>query len=259
MNNPLRGAVHTSFFLSVSSRPHPQRLTPKTFKRILIWVTIKKNKKRHTGLFLFLNDGIIQHRHGHQQAVRTVSYLAAAAAAAASSAEPTQGTIIQFELDEVIWLVPSHPPLYVMFSSPLTWCGHTCRGILPPPAPLCCSSVKELFAAPPSPPHPTTLLTPQMQRVAVCTGSPFIFRLVQRCIIWNREPKFGSQLTAKVSDRSRFLFSTALFVQLQNARLCSSRAKSSLLRYIKRFGWRQSKMQSCSCSVLQDARHWTNV
>lgn len=59
-----------------------------------------------------------------------------------------QGTIIQFELDEVIWLVPSHPPLYVMFSSPLTWWSHTC---IPPPAPLRCSSIKELFAAPPSP------------------------------------------------------------------------------------------------------------
>lgn len=118
------------------------------------------------------------------------------------------------------------------------------------------------FCYPPSPTRPTTLLTtlltPQTQRVVVHTGARY-FRLVQRCIIWNHEPKFGSQLTAKVSDRVRFLFSTALYVQLQNARLCSSRAKSSLLRYIKRLSWRQSKMQFCSCSVLQDARRWTNV
>lgn len=53
--------------------------------------------------------------------------------------------ITQFALDEVISLVPSHPPPYVMFSSLQTWCIHRRSGILSAVSSVLLCSTRAMF------------------------------------------------------------------------------------------------------------------
>lgn len=114
--------------------------------------------------------------------------------------------ITQFALDEVIWLVPSHPPPYVMFSSLLTWWSHRRSGI--PSYPLVAAGLSE-----------------DVNSCFVHRCSHAHFLLVQRGAStnsWNQEnvnerlspgPKCRIKSPPHTLARSSLL--TALYVQLQ--------------------------------------------
>lgn len=138
MNDPLGGAHTDSPHVIKRAQPRllmllSTRLTPKPQNGFLflIWATIKKirwfatlmTKTKHRCDHQLIPDGLTFNSY----TVRCQFLFAHSSA---------NGVMItQFALDEVIWLVPSHPipshpPPYVMFSSILTWCSHRRAGIL---------------------------------------------------------------------------------------------------------------------------------